>query len=66
MDLIDVRRRSAQYLVLLLQQPNTFLGLTQLGRLRHGHTRKLAGLGVRGLEPVPRARILDTEVLGDL
>ena len=60
MRLGEVGRRAAQHLVLLLEQPNTLLSLTQLGRLRRRHSQPLAGLDVSGLQPVAQAGVGST------
>ena len=61
-----MRRRAAQGLVLLLQQPGPTPQFLQLSRLRGGHTRTTSFLDLGLGQPVPQTRLADPEVSGDV
>lgn len=65
MRLRQLRRGTAQHLVLLLPQPDLAAGFAQLGGLRGGHGRLASIFDVGCVQPVARARPGDPEVLRD-
>jgi hypothetical protein len=62
----QVRRRVAQDLVLLLEQPDAAVGFTQLGGLDTAHAGSLTVGDVGVTQPVAQARLGDPEVGCDL
>jgi hypothetical protein len=62
----QVRRGTAQHLVLLLQQPVTPTKVFHLLGLGFGHTGTVPVLDIGPVEPVPQARLGDPEVSSHL
>src|ERR1051326_8442710 len=66
MRLGQVRRRPAQHLVLLLQQPDPLTGLPQLLGLAATNVGSAAIVDLGQAQPVEQGHRVHTEVLGDL
>src|SRR5690606_38883028 len=62
----QIRRRTAEDLVLLLEQPDPLLQLPRLGGVRGGLAGTVTVFDVGLTEPVLQRRFADTEVGGDL
>src|SRR4029079_7326917 len=61
----QLRRRAAQHLVLLLQQPDPLLRLAQLASLLNSHPWLDPVLDIGGLEPQVQSLFANREILGD-
>src|SRR5436189_219079 len=64
--LSQIRRRAAQHLVLLLQQPDPLLRLTQLSKLGRARTALEPVLPIGRAQPVRQTRLADAEIGRDL
>src|SRR5690606_10261335 len=66
MRLREIRRRTTEHLVLLLQQPHPLAQLAGLVGLRLRHARLRAGLDGRLADPILQAGLADPEIRRDL